>query len=50
MEHINNKLNQYKKEDHILYAVYGTPAENLCGVQIKQFRNKYGIIKKSERP
>ena len=46
MEHINNKLNQYKKEDHILYAVYGTPAENLCGVQIKQFRNKYGIIKK----
>lgn len=46
MEHINNKLNQYKKEDHILYAVYGTPAENLCRVQIKQFRNKYGIIKK----
>ena len=46
MEHINNMLNQYKKEDHILYAVYGTPAENLCGVQIKQFRNKYGIIKK----
>ena len=27
-----------------LYAIYGTPAENLCGLQIKQFRKKYGII------
>lgn len=45
MKHINKKLTEYKKEDQILYAVYGTPAENLCGLQVKQFRKEYGIIK-----
>lgn len=30
MEHINCKIEQYKKEDGILYAIYGTPAESLC--------------------
>lgn len=44
MEHINAKVNEYKEEDGNLYAIYGTPAENLCGLQIKQFRNKYGIV------
>lgn len=44
MQYINDKLAQYKKEDNMLYAVYGTPAENLCGLQIQQFRKKYGII------
>ena len=44
MKHINEKLAEYKREDHILYAVYGTPAENLCGLQVKQFRKKFGII------
>ena len=44
MQYINDKVNQYKKEDGILYALYGTPAENLCGLQVKQFRKKYGII------
>lgn len=44
MEFINDKINQYKKEDHIMYAIYGTPAESLCGTQVKQFRAKYGII------
>ena len=44
MEHINSKINEYKEEDGNLYAIYGTPAENLCGLQVKQFRNKYGII------
>ncbi len=44
MEYINNKIQEYKKEDGILYAIYGTPAENLCGLQIKQFRKKYGIV------
>lgn len=28
MQHINNKLTEYKKEDHILYAVYGTPGSS----------------------
>lgn len=45
LEFINEKVNEFKKEDHILYAIYGTPAESLCGLQVKQFRTKYGIIK-----
>lgn len=44
MTYINNMINDFKKEDGNLYAIYGTPAENLCGLQIKQFRAKYGII------
>ena len=44
MKYINKKTLEFKKEDHILYAIYGTPAESLCGLQIKQFRKKYGII------
>ena len=44
MEYINKKVTQFKEEDGNLYAIYGTPAENLCGLQIKQFRKKYGII------
>ena len=44
LSHINDKINEYKKEDGRLYAIYGTPAENLCGVQVQQFRKKYGII------
>lgn len=51
MEYINAKVNQFKEEDDILYALYGTPAENLCGLQIKQFREKYGVIPNvSDRP
>ena len=30
MRHINDKINEFKKEDGNLYAIYGTPAENLC--------------------
>lgn len=44
LKYINKKILEYRDEDGILYAIYGTPAENLCGLQIKQFRNKYGII------
>ena len=44
LEHINQKIEEYKKEDGNLYAIYATPAENLCGLQVKQFRKKYGII------
>ena len=35
---------QFKEEDQKLYAIYGTPAENLCGLQVEQFRKKYGMI------
>ncbi|MBP3312850.1 MAG: anaerobic ribonucleoside-triphosphate reductase, partial [Butyricicoccus sp.] len=44
MQHINDKVNQFKEEDGNLYAIYGTPAESLCGLQVQQFRKKYGII------
>ena len=46
MEYINKKINEYKEVDGHLYAIYGTPAENLCGLQVKQFRKKYGIKEK----
>ncbi len=44
MKHINDYVTRIKKEDHILYAIYGTPAESLCGLQVEQFRKIYGII------
>ena len=44
MQYINDYTNRIKKEDHILYAIYGTPAESLCGLQVEQFRKIYGII------
>ena len=45
LKFINEYADKYKAEDNILYALYGTPAESLCGLQIEQFRKKYGIIK-----
>ena len=45
MRYINNKVNEFKHEDGYLYAIYGTPAENLCGLQVKQFRKQFGIVK-----
>jgi anaerobic ribonucleoside-triphosphate reductase len=44
LTHINKKIDQFKEEDGNLYAIYATPAENLCGLQVQQFRKKYGII------
>lgn len=44
LEYINSQVVKFKKEDGHLYAIYGTPAENLCGLQVKQFRKKYGVI------
>lgn len=42
-------LDEYKKritkEDGILYALYGTPAESLCGLQVEQFRKMFGEMK-----
>ena len=51
MVYINKKINEFKEEDHVLYAMYGTPAESLCGLQVEQFRKIYGIVEKvSDRP
>ncbi len=44
LDYINKEIDRFKKEDGNLYAIYGTPAENLCGLQVKQFRKKYGIV------
>ena len=44
LEYINNRINEFKEEDGNLYAIYGTPAESLCGLQVRQFRKKYGIV------
>ena len=51
LKYINDKIAVYKKEDNILYAIYGTPAESLCGLQVEQFRKMYGIVHNvSDRP
>ncbi len=51
MEYINKKVAEFKDQDGWLYALYGTPAENLCGLQVKQFRKKYGIVENvSDKP
>ncbi len=44
LEFINKRVNEFKAEDGNLYAIYATPAENLCGLQVQQFRKKYGIV------
>lgn len=51
LEHINKKVQEFKDADNILYAIYATPAESLCGLQVEQFRAKYGIVEGvSDRP
>lgn len=51
LKYINTKITQFKEEDGNLYAIYGTPAESLCGLQIEQFRKEFGVIEKvSDRP
>ena len=51
MRYIQRYIDKIKEEDQILYAIYGTPAESLCGLQIEQFRKIYGIIENvSDKP
>lgn len=42
LKHINDKVEQFKKEDGYLYAIYGTPAEATAGVQAKQYAEYTG--------
>lgn len=44
MQYLNDYIAKIKQEDHILYAIYGTPAESLISLQVQQFREKYGVI------
>lgn len=51
MKYIQNYVDKIKEEDKILYAIYGTPAESLCGLQVEQFRKMYGVIENvSDKP
>ena len=51
LQYINDKVAEFKEKDGILYAIYGTPAESLCGLQVEQFRKMYGIVRGvSDRP
>lgn len=45
LEYINKYVDRIKKEDGILYAIYGTPGESLVHTQVESFRKKYGILK-----
>lgn len=42
VDFINERIEYFKKEDGYLYALYGTPAESLCGTQAKQYREYTG--------
>lgn len=44
MVHINEKIEEFKNQDEILYSSYGVPAESLCSTQVDQFRKIYGIV------
>ena len=37
LRYLQQKLNEFKAEDHYLYAIYGTPAESLCATQARQY-------------
>lgn len=45
LKHINEYVDRIKKEDGVLYAIYGTPGESLVATQAIQFKKKYGIVK-----
>ena len=45
LQYINEYVERIKKEDNILYAIYGTPGESLVATQVLQFRKKYGIVR-----
>lgn len=42
LQYVNDFANKYKPIDGIGYAIYGTPAESLCGLQVTQFRKMFG--------
>ena len=44
MEYINKKIKEYTKQDDILYAIYGTPAENLCFSEDTLVNTQRGLV------
>ena len=48
---LRKAVDDWKAETNIGFALYGTPAESLCGLQVEQFRKMYGIIENvSDKP
>ena len=51
LQYINDKVEQFKNEDGNLYAIYGTPAESLCGLQVdavpQEIRHHRGCFRPS---
>ena len=45
LKFMNDYANEKKREDKILYAIYGVPGESLCHTEVEQFRKKFGIVK-----
>ena len=45
LEFMDEYKKKYTKIDGILYALYGTPAESLCGLQVEQFKKMFGDVK-----
>lgn len=43
VKYIEDYANKTKYIDHIPYALYGTPAESLCGTQVEQFKKEFGF-------
>lgn len=41
---IQSRIDHWKEVDGKAYSIYGTPAESLCGTQVRQFRDKFGSI------
>ena len=44
-DYVEDKKSHWKKDVPYIAALYGTPAESLCGTQLEQFKKKYGVIK-----
>lgn len=44
LSYMNDKVNEFKEEDKILFSLYGTPSESYCGLSVELFRKKFGVI------
>jgi ribonucleoside-triphosphate reductase len=42
VDFINERIEEFKEDDGHLYALYGTPAESLCGTQARQYHEYTG--------
>ena len=45
MKHMNENIERYKQEDHLIWAIYGTPGESWLPLACEQFIKKFGKVK-----